>query len=115
MSDIYVKSDADIVGRIAAKLKVLRLRQNISRQDLSAASGVSVSSIARMEDGEIKSFDSLIRVLRTLGKLDVLAPLVDEEEMSPNEYFKMMHSSQPRQRRRASRSKIEKQRENPEW
>jgi len=47
-------SDAEIIKRISVKLKELRLKQNISRQDVSASSGVSMSSIARIEDGEIK-------------------------------------------------------------
>lgn len=108
-------SDAEITSRISAKLKELRLKQNISRQDLAVSSGVSMSSIVRMEDGEIKSFESLIRVLRTLGKIDVLLPLVEEEEISPNEYFKLVHSAKPRQRRRASKSVIDNQQEKSEW
>lgn len=33
----------------------------------------------KIEKGEIRSFDSLVRVLRILGKLDVLQPLIDNE------------------------------------
>lgn len=108
-------SDAEITSRISARLKELWLKQNISRQDLAVCSGVSMSSIVRMEDGEIKSFESLIRVLRTLGKIDVLLPLVEEGEISPNEYFKLVHSAKPRQRRRASKSVIDNQQEKSEW
>ncbi len=108
-------SDAEITSRISARLKELRLKQNISRQDLAVSSGVSMSSIVRMEDGEIKSFESLIRVLRTLGKIDVLLPLVEEEEISPNEYFQMVHTAKPKQRRRASKSVIDNQQEKSEW
>lgn len=108
-------SDAEITNKISAKLKELRLKQNISRQDLSANSGVSVSSIARMEDGEIKSFESLVRILRILGKIDIFLPLVEEEEISPSEYFKMVHSAKPQQRKRATRSKKLNQQEESEW
>jgi len=61
-------SDTEIVERISARLKELRLKQNISRQNLAVSSGVSVSSIVRMEEGEIKSFESFLRIIRTLGK-----------------------------------------------
>lgn len=108
-------SDAEITSRISARLKELRLKQNISRQDLAVSSGGSMSSIVRMEDGEIKSFESLIRVLRTLGKIDVLLPLVEEEEICPNEYFKLVHSAKPKLRRRASKSVIDNQQEKSEW
>lgn len=108
-------SDTDITNKISARLKELRLKQNISRQDLSISSGVSMSSIVRMEEGEIKSFESFIRILRTLGKIDILLPLVEEEEISPNEYFKMMQSTQKKTRRRASKSKLTTKQEKSEW
>ena len=108
-------SDAEITKKISAKLKELRLKQNISRQDMSASSGVSMSSIVRMEDGEIKSFESFLRILRTLGKIDVLLPLVEDEEISPNEYFRLVHSAKTKQRKRASKSKTNNQQEESEW
>lgn len=108
-------SDTEITKRISKKLKELRLKQNISRQDVSASSGVSMSSIVRMEDGEIKSFESFLRILRTLGKIDVLLPLIEEEEISPNEYFKLVHSAKTKQRKRASKSITNNQQEESEW
>lgn len=108
-------SDAEITRRISERLKELRLKQNISRRDMSVSSGVSMSSIVRMEDGEIKSFESFLRILRTLGRIDVLLPLLEEEEISPNEYFKLVHSAKTKQRRRASRSKSNNQQEESEW
>lgn len=108
-------SDADLIRLISAKLKQLRLKQNISRQDLSASSGVSLSSIVRMEDGEIKSFDSFLRILRILGKLEVLQQLANEEDMSPNEYFKLVNSAKNKQRKRASKRVNNKPQEVSEW
>jgi len=108
-------SDVEITNRISEKLKELRLKQNISRQDISDSSGVSVSSIVRMEDGEIKSFESFLRILRTLGKMDVLLPLVEEEEISPIEYFKLVNSANTKPRKRASKSKTNNHQEDSEW
>ena len=109
-------SDTEITGKISAKLKELRLKQNVSRQDLAASSGVSISSIVRMEDGEIKSFESFLRILRTLGKIEILLPLVKEEELSPAEYFKLGHSAKKKhQRKRASKSVIINKQEDSKW
>lgn len=109
-------SDAEITNKISARIKELRLKQNISRQDLSASSGVSVSSIVRMEDGEIKSFESFLRILRSLGKIEIFTPMLQEEEISPNEYYKMVHSVKIKQRQRASKSNSNnKQQEESEW
>lgn len=115
MDNVNMLSDVEVTKRISVKLKELRLKQNISRQDLSSSSGVSVSSIARIEDGEIKSFDSFLRILRTLGKIDVLLPLLEEEDISPNEYFKLVHSAKAKQRKRASKSNTNNQQVESEW
>jgi transcriptional regulator with XRE-family HTH domain len=115
MENIYMMSDTEIVERISARLKGLRLKQNISRQNLAVSSGVSVSSIVRMEEGEIKSFESFLRIIRTLGKMEVFLPLVQEEELSPNEYFKLVHSKPQKMRKRASKSNLAERKEDSEW
>lgn len=109
-------SDAEITNRISAKIKEIRLKQNISRQEMADNSGVSVSSIARMEDGEIKSFESFLRIIRSLGKIEVFMPMLQEEEISPNEYFKMVQSAKTKQRKRASRNNNNNnEQEDSEW
>ena len=118
MDDIYVLSDTAISSRVSARLKETRLRQNMSRQELAARSGVSVSSISRMEDGEIRSFDSLLRVLRILGQLEVLLPLVRESEPSPAEYFRIVQGNKSGIRKRASKkckSETDKRGEEAQW
>ena len=62
---------------------------------------ISLSSLKKIEKGEISSFDSFIRVLRTLGSLDVFLPLIEEEQISPSEYYKLVNSSQKNIRKRA--------------
>lgn len=103
MENINMLSDSEIVAKISSRLKDLRLKQNITRQELAVKSGVSVASIARMESGEIKSFDSFMRILRTLGKIDIFLPLVEEEPISPNEYLKMVQAAGKHRRKRASK------------
>ena len=105
MDDIYMLADATILNRIGNKLKATRLKQNITQQSLADAAGVSLSSLKKIEKGDIGSFDSLLRVLRTLGKLDVFQPLVDEEQLSPSEYYELVQSIKAKhQRKRASRT-----------
>jgi len=108
-------SDAELARRISVRLKELRLKQNVSRKEMSERSGVSTASIARMEDGEIKSFDAFLRVLRTLGKIEIFGPLVEEEEISPNEYYHLKHSAKVKTRKRASKSNAQKEEEVPQW
>ena len=64
LDNIYILTDTELCSRIAAKIKTVRLKQNMSQAELADKSGVSISTIKRMEDGEVKNFESLIRVLR---------------------------------------------------
>ena len=115
MENVYMLSDVAILGKIGEKLKSDRLKQNITQQSLSEAANVSLSSVKKIEKGEIRSFDSLLRLLRTLGKLDILQPLIEEEQLSPNEYFQLVHSSKTNQRKRAAGKLHEKHQEESEW
>ena len=83
--------------------------------ELADKSGVSISTIKRMEDGEVKNFESLIRVLRTLGKLDVFVPLVEEEQLSPNEYYELASKANKPERKRASKGYTKENKEESEW
>ena len=87
----------------------------MSQAELADKSGVSISTIKRMEDGEVKNFESLIRVLRTLGKLDIFVPLVEEEQLSPNEYYKLANTANKSKRKRASKGYTKENNEESEW
>lgn len=103
--NIYSLTDGAIQQRIGEKLRKLRLRQNITQANLAADAQVSLSSVKKIEKGEIGSFDSLIRILRVLGKLDAFQQLVDEDEMSPNEYYEFVNSKKRKTRQRAAATK----------
>ncbi|MDE7347049.1 MAG: helix-turn-helix domain-containing protein [Muribaculaceae bacterium] len=99
--NIYMLADCEICRRIGKKIKNLRLRQNITQMSLAEQSQISVSSVKKIENGEIGSFDSLMRVLRILGELDIFSPLLKEEDMSPNEYLEFVEANKKKQRKRA--------------
>ena len=115
MTDIYMLTDMAILSKIGEKLKAARLKQNITQQSLSEATNVSLSTIKKIEKGEISSFDSLLRMLRTLGKLDALQQLVEEEQLSPSEYYNIMQSSKTNQRKRAAGKLSKTEQEESSW
>ena len=102
MEDVYILSDKMIMAKIGNRLKAIRLKQNITQQCLAEISCISLSSVKKIEKGEIGSFDSLLRVLRILGKLEVLEPLVEEEQLSPSEYYELVQAIKAHQRMRAT-------------
>lgn len=99
--NIYLRSDSDICHEIGKKIRTLRLRQNITQMALAEQAQISVSTIKKIEGGEISGFDSFIRVLRILGELDIFSPLLKEEEFSPNEYLAFKESLKKTRRKRA--------------
>lgn len=104
MEDIYYLADLDIAKRIGANLKSIRLKQNITQSNLAEAAGISLSTLKKIESGDICSFDSFLRLLRTLGKLEVLQPLVEEEQLTPNEYWEFINNAKRKMRKRAGRA-----------
>ena len=103
MDDIYFLTDLNVAKRIGANLKNLRLRQNVTQSNLAESAGVSLSTLKKIESGDICSFDSFLRLLRTLRKLDVLQPLVEEEQLTPNEYWEFINNAKRKIRKRAGR------------
>ena len=114
MEDIYMLADPILLAKIGERLKSYRLKQNITQQSLADEACISVSSVKKIEKGEINSFDSFLRVLRTLGQLEVLLPLVEEEQMSPSEYYKM-RNEKAHKRQRAAGTIRNSQNTQSEW
>lgn len=104
--NIYILSDVSISKLIGEKFKYLRLRQNITQKQLAEDTQLSLSTIKKIEKGEIASFNAFIRIARILGKLDVLSPLVEEEKLSPMEYYKLEQIHKKHERQRASSPKL---------
>lgn len=102
MQDIYALSDSLVQKRIGEKVRAVRLRQNITQRSLAEMSSVSLSSIKKVENGEIGSFDTFIRILRTLGLLEEIQSLCEEEQLSPAEYYEMVNNTRNHRRKRAS-------------
>jgi len=114
MDDIYTLSDTQLGKRIGEKLKAIRLKRNITQQSLAEASSISLSSVKKVENGEIGSFDTLLRILRTLGMLESISALFEEEQFSPSEYYEMVNKAKKQSRKRAAgRLKVNK--EESEW
>ena len=60
--NIYMLPDTVIAQKIGKKLRHMRLRQNYTQQKLGEDAQVSLSTIKKIEHGEIGSFDSFIRI-----------------------------------------------------
>ncbi|MGN1240076.1 MAG: helix-turn-helix domain-containing protein [Paludibacteraceae bacterium] len=115
MDNVYMLTDTDIQLRLAEKIRTLRLQQNYSQQELAERSGVSVSTIIRTENGETTSVITLVRLLRQLGKLEVLLPLLEDEPLSPTEYYRLKQAAEKPLRKRATKSTRVTKKEETTW
>lgn len=82
-------SDTAILKKFGMRLKTYRISRELKQQELAVESGVSVSTIAKIENGQSVTFSLLISVMRTLGLLENLDMLVPEQKPSPMELLKM--------------------------
>ena len=100
--NIFFLSDKQLFNAIGAKVRSWRLEQNLTQEKLAALSGVSCSTIKKIESGTSIAFDKFVRILRTLRKLDALNVFIADEEISPAAYFEAQ--SKIKTRKRASKS-----------
>ena len=115
MEDIYMMSDTLILKKTGDRLKSLRLKQNITQQSMAEAAGISLSVVKNVEKGEIRSFDVFLRLLRTLGQLEILLPLVEEQQLSPSEYYELKQKTEAHGRKRATGKVGQARKEDSEW
>ncbi len=75
----------EVMRELGARLKALRLRQNVRVKDLAARSGVGARTIDRLEAGHSVGTDTLVRIMRGLGRLQAFEALIPPVEPSPYE------------------------------
>jgi putative transcriptional regulator len=91
-------SDAAVLEELGSRLARTRLEQNVSQEQLADEAGVSKSTIERIEAGRPVKLNSFVRILRALGRLELLDRLVPVPLPSPIERVRI----QGKQRRRAA-------------
>jgi len=95
-------SDPAVVKEIGYRLKQMRLKKNITQDELAKTSGLNRATISQLENGRAATLLTLIQVLRAMNKLDLLNILFEEPGISPLEVVKMKKQT----RERATRKKI---------
>ncbi len=64
-----------ICRTLGERLRALRLARNLSQQDLAAMSGVSLSTVRRLESAGQGGIQALVQVALALGAVDGLQSL----------------------------------------
>jgi transcriptional regulator with XRE-family HTH domain len=98
--DLYACTDKVIEEEIGERIKSLRLRKNITQNELAKATALSLNVIKSLESGRGK-ISTLIAVLRELKSLDQLNNFIPEISISPLQLARM-HG---KQKERASKKR----------
>ncbi len=106
--DIYAFTDKMILSKMGQAIRRQRLDRNISQKELAKLSGVSLSSIAAIEQGESVSLKTLIPLLRALNSLHMLSEFLKEPEISPIAYANQLEKRKTRKRASTSKSNNDK-------
>ena len=87
-------SNAATLQELGKRLKAQRIASNVTRETLARKSGVSLSTITRMEAGQSVAMDGWLSVLRGLNLLVNVDLLVPEIQVSPIDELQYGHRRQ---------------------
>ncbi len=109
--DYYSMTDKGIGAEIGSRVRSLRLRRNLTQQQVGDRAALSLNAIKSLESGKGKLL-TLIAVLRELGALDTLDSFIPEPSISPLQLARQ----QGKKRRRASGKRLKAAaQEKSEW
>lgn len=91
-------NDRAALALIGERIQRERLNQNLTQAELAIRAGVAARTVRYLEAGRQTTVETLIRVMRALGKLGNLDSFLPEPGPSPIQMAKL----QGRERRRAS-------------
>jgi len=95
-----IKTTTEWEIELGRQLRSLRLRRNITQQQLAEQAGVALNAVKKLEAGTGSTLASMVKVVRTLERTDWLESLAPAVTISP---LRMLKTKSVR--RRASRKK----------
>lgn len=97
----------EILIELGDRLRRYRLQQNRTVAEMAADAGVGFSTARRAESGANPTLETLVKLLRALGRLDALESFLPTPVVSPIQ----MAALSGRMRQRASQPRLKKPRD----
>ena len=95
-----LKNPTEWERHIGEQVKTLRIRKNLTQEELAARAKISKSALCNLECGKGSTVKTLVSALNTLGETAWLENLAPEIAVSP---IQLVRLGKPRQRVRQSR------------
>jgi transcriptional regulator with XRE-family HTH domain len=93
----------EILREVGARLHGFRLQQNVTQADLAEKAGVGHATVKRAEAGENIRLETIVKILRALGRVEALDSFLPEPLVSPIRLADQRERGGGRQRARRSR------------
>ncbi len=90
----------EVLREVGARLRGFRLQQNVTQAELAKLAGVGHATVKRAEAGESIRMETIVKILRALGRVETLDSFLPEPLVSPIR----LAEQQERGRQRARRS-----------
>ncbi len=78
-----ISTTEEILREIGARLQGLRLQQSVTQAKLAETAGVGHATVKRAEAGENIRLETIVKILRALGRVEALDSFLPEPLVSP--------------------------------
>lgn len=95
------ETDEILLKEIGSRIKQHRLAMNLTQSELAGRSGVSLSTLVRIEMGEDTKMSNIIKLMRAEYQLSNIEMLISEPQLD----FKAEFENAPK-KQRASKKKV---------
>lgn len=92
---IQAMTDEALAASIGARIQALRLKKNISQEQVAKEAGISRQTLANLMQGKC-TLVNLITILRVLGELERISSLIEEIRPSPLQVIQMAGNKRQR-------------------
>ena len=100
------KSYQEYIKELGQKIKIYRVMNEMSQQELEDKTGVSKRSISRLEQGESVQVDNLFKILLALGLGDNIDLLVPDQTKRPSYYLENKENKPKRVRKKTEKTQF---------
>lgn len=100
------KDYPEYIKELGEKIRIYRIMDGLSQQDLEDKSGVSKRSISRLEQGESIQLDNLFKILLALGLGDNIELLVPDQTRRPSYYLEQVANEPKRVKKKKTKKEF---------
>lgn len=81
--NLQTATDPEIARELGRRLRALRKARGLTLNEVSAEAALDRTTVSRAEHGDNPTLFTLLRLLRTYGRLGALAAFIPDPEVSP--------------------------------